>query len=140
MELTLNRIERTENSTIGELKINGIWECWILEDKDRGLRQDLPFKDAQKVYGKTCIPSGRYEVIISWSNRFKRQLPLLMKVPGYEGIRMHPGNSEADTLGCLLPGQTKSVDFVGASRAAFAVLFVKLQHAMDKEKVFISIT
>jgi hypothetical protein len=142
MELQLERDIRTPKSTTGKLAVDERFECFILEDVDRGLTQSMPLKEIQekKVYGKTAIPSGRYKVILTWSNRFKRTLPLLVNVPGYDGIRMHPGNSDVDTLGCLLPGVTRTKDFVSSSRVAFDKLFTKLKAADDKgEDIYITI-
>ena len=101
LALTLIRKIKTDKSTIGELFINGEFQCYILEDTDRGLYQDMPLQEllSKKIYGETAIPTGTYEVVISFSNRFKKYLPLLLNVPGYEGIRIHPGNYAKDTLG-----------------------------------------
>ena len=66
-------------------------------------------------------------------------LPLLLDVPAYEGIRIHPGNTDADTEGCLLPGKTKSADMVASSRLAFTALFEKIKAALQREKIFISV-
>ena len=142
MEIGLTRVTRTGNSTIGDLTVNGISECFILEDMDRGLKQSMALREilSKKIHGKTAIPAGRYEVAISFSNRFKKKLPLLLNVPGFEGIRIHPGNTANDSEGCLLTGKTKSTDFVGNSRAAFATLFAKIEAALKKEKVFITIS
>ena len=141
MELELTRTIRTARSTIGEMTINGVFECFILEDKDRGLVQTMPVSEliAKKIKAKTAIPAGRYEIVVSFSNRFKKMLPLLLNVPVYEGIRIHPGNTDEHTEGCLLPGKTKSPDFVGSSKAAFTVLFDKIKAALQKEKIFITI-
>ena len=130
MELKLVRSEFTEKSTIGELFVNNKFECFTLEDKVRAL----------KVMGVTAIPAGEYEVIISFSNRFQRPLPLLLKVPDFEGIRIHPGNTDKDTQGCILVGQTKGKDILGQSRGAFNALFEKLQAVTKKEKILIRIT
>jgi hypothetical protein len=130
MELKLVRSEFTEKSTIGELFVNNKFECFTLEDKVRPL----------KVMGVTAIPAGEYEVIISFSNRFQRPLPLLLKVPDFEGIRIHPGNTDKDTQGCILVGQIKGKDFLGQSRDAFNALFKKLQAVTKKEKILIRIT
>lgn len=121
MDLELKRKWFTPKSTIGELFVNGVFECFILEDRYR--------PGEPKVYGKTAIPSGRYEVKITPSPRFKRDLPLLLKVPGFEGVRIHPGNVPADTEGCLLPGKVRDTDRVLESRAAFEALFTKLKSA-----------
>lgn len=142
MELELIRKVRTAISTIGELSVDGIFECYILEDKDRGLKKEMAISELinKKIKTKTAIPEGRYEVVVSYSNRFKKLLPLLQNVPAFEGIRIHPGNKAEHTEGCLLPGKNKAVDFVSSSRLAFAALFEKIQEAMKKEKVFITIS
>ena len=92
-----------------------------------------------KVHGKTAIPTGRYKVIISYSNRFKKYLPEIVGVPGFLGIRIHSGNSAADTEGCPLVGTTKGIDFIGNSRKAFTPLMAKLKAAEKKEKIYITI-
>lgn len=141
MELTLKRTDKTEESTIGDLSCNGEFLCFILEDVDRGLTQEMTLEEIQsiKVYGKTAIPTGRYEIAITFSNKFQKYLPLLLSVKGYDGIRIHGGNTEIDTLGCLLPGQSKEPNKVLNSRKAFTQLFNKIKEASKKEKVFIEI-
>ncbi|MDT7604435.1 MAG: hypothetical protein QOF61_2432 [Acidobacteriota bacterium] len=129
MDLKLVRKTFTEQSTMGELSVNGKFECFTLEDKVR----------AVKIHGATAIPEGIYEVVVTFSNKFKKQLPLLNNVPNFDGIRIHSGNKPADTEGCILVGQTKSKDFVGGSRAAFDVLFPKIVAASKKEKIFIQV-
>jgi Family of unknown function (DUF5675) len=130
MELILKRLHKTANSTTGELAVNGKFECYTLEDIEREV----------KIKSKTAIPIGRYEVVITFSNRFKKPLPLLLKVPNFEGIRIHTGNTAKDTEGCILVGKTRSVDMIGNSRLAFESLFLKLVNAAKKEKIFITIT
>lgn len=141
MELSLIAVSKTAKSTISRLLIDLQFECFILEDVDRFLKQSMPLEEiaAKKVHGKTAIPEGRYEVIITMSNRFKRRLPLLVNVPGFEGIRIHPGNTAADTEGCLLPGTGRGLDTVTSSRTAFDGLFRKIDEALKTEKVFITI-
>lgn len=140
MKLTLKRKTFTETSTISELSIDGIFECFILEDKERGLNQSRPSEAVTlKQLGKTAIPYGTYEIAITYSNRFKQYLPLIMAVPAFEGIRIHSGNVAADTEGCLLPGLTMSIDAVQQSRKAFNALFAKLKAVEKKEKIWIEI-
>jgi hypothetical protein len=141
MELLLKRTTFTEESTIGELYVDGKFECYILEDKDRGLLSSMSLKEIQekKVYAKTAIPKGRYLVANTFSPRFEKYLPLVLNVPGYAGIRIHPGNYAKDTEGCLLPGVTKGKDFVGSSRIAFNNLFKKIRAAEKKEKINLTI-
>jgi hypothetical protein len=141
MELELTRSAKTNRTTIGELTINGVFECFVLEDRDRGLRQGMTTSElmALKIKTKTAIPTGRYEIVVSFSDRFQKMLPLLLDVPAFAGIRVHPGNTDADTEGCLLPGRTRSQDMVGSSRAVFAVLFDKIKSAIQREKIFITV-
>jgi hypothetical protein len=141
MELELLRTNRTNRSTIGALTVNGAFECFILEDKDRGLQQGMPISElmALKVKMRTAIPAGRYEIVISFSDRFQRMLPLLLNVPVFEGIRIHSGNTDEDTEGCLLPGRNKSPDMVTSSRRAFTALFDKIRSAIQREKIFITV-
>ena len=129
MELQIKRTDFSEESTIGELSVNGVFECYTLEDKVRPV----------KIAGRTAIPSGRYEVIINFSQRFQKQLPLLLNVPNYEGVRIHSGNTAANTEGCILVGETKTDNFVGESRWAFNRLFEKLKVAAETEKIFLEI-
>jgi len=141
MELELARSVKTNKSTIGELTINGVFECFILEDKDRGLRKDMPISElmVMKIKTRTAIPTGRYEIVVSFSDKFQKMLPLLLDVPAFAGIRIHPGNTDANTEGCLLPGKIKSPDMVGSSRVAFTALFDKIKAALQREKIFITI-
>lgn len=145
MELKLIRKIFTDKSTIGDLYIDGAYQCRILEDKDRKLYQSMPLLDINKskLYGVTAIPYGKYEVIISRSVRFSKIaghdvfLPELLNVPGFAGVRIHSGNRPEDSEGCLLTGVTYGVDVVNESRKAFNELFEKLKAV--KDKIFISI-
>lgn len=141
MELTLVRTQKTELSTISHLLIEDKHECFVIEDTDRGLTQDMPLEQIikQKIFGKTAIPSGRYQIKITFSVRFKRLLPELLKVPAYEGIRIHIGNYPRDTEGCLLPGVTPSKDCVLNSKTAFTNLYKKLLSVPKNEEIWITI-
>ena len=141
MELELKRSVKTNKSTIGELTVNGVFECFILEDKDRGLRKDMPISEliVMKIKTRTAIPTGRYEIVVSFSDKFQKMLPLLLDVPAFAGIRIHPGNTDANTEGCLLPGKTKSPDMIGSSRVAFTALFDKIKAALQREEIFITV-
>lgn len=118
MELTLKRIAKKDTYTIGKLYVDDEYFCDTLEDKDRGLTFDMPLEDIKKVkvYGQTAIPTGRYQVVMNMSTRFKKVMPLLLNVPGFDGIRIHSGNTAADTQGCILLGQNKVVGKVINSR------------------------
>jgi len=129
MKLELIREIFTDKSTVGRLSVNGVFSCYSLEDPVR----------EEKIAGQTAIPYGTYEVIINYSQRFKKPMPLLLNVPNFEGIRIHPGNVAADTAGCILVGQTKSEDFVGVSKLAFGLLLDDLKSAALIEKIHIEI-
>lgn len=129
MELKLIRETFTETSTIGKLFIGDVFHAFVLEDKVR----------EQKIKSVTAIPKGRYEIAITYSNRFKQLMPLLLNVPNFEGVRIHWGNYSTDSDGCLLVGTTKGVDMIGNSRLAYSKLLKLLQDAIKKEKIFITI-
>lgn len=135
MELELRRKWLTPKSTGGELFINGAFECFTLEDRFRPPPEP-------KVPKETCIPDGRYEVILNLSQRFGVEMPLLLLVPNFMGIRIHPGNTEKDTEGCILVGRQRDTDKLveGTSRAAYDVLFSKLKAAwVHGQKIFITV-
>ena len=94
LNLTVERSQFSATTTLGKLLINGAFFCHTLEDK---IRPGQP-----KVYGETAIPSGVYRVRLTMSQRFGRVTPQIMDVPDFDGIRMHGGNTPADTLGCPL--------------------------------------
>jgi hypothetical protein len=134
MELTLNRIFLGSSATIGELLINDKHLCDTLEDRVR--------PEGEKVYGKTAIPEGTYEVKLTHSPRFKKILPEILNVPNFSGIRIHTGNSSKDTEGCILVGtwDGEKEDWVGNSRIAFDKLMSLLEEATNnKEKVTITV-
>jgi len=135
MKLKVIRKEFTDLSTIGDLSINGVFECFTLEDKVRDFKAD----GSGKVYGKTAIPKGNYEVVLTYSNRFKQVMPLLLNVPYFEGIRIHPGNKNEDTHGCLLVGNDKSKDLISNSKVAYQKLLARIKAVSKFEKVFIEI-
>lgn len=128
MLITVKRLHKTNVSIIGELLVDGIFECFTLEDVERPV----------KIKGETAISKGTYKVIINRSNRFKRLLPLLIDVPDFEGVRIHSGNTNHNTEGCILVGQTRGKDYIGQSRKAFDKLFKKMQAAKNIKLTIIS--
>jgi Family of unknown function (DUF5675) len=137
MKLQVVRETFTPKSTIGKLYIGGRFFCYTLEDVDRDKNKDGDLNDAgeQKVYGETAIPRGTYKVTLTMSNRFKVVMPLLSNVAGFEGIRIHNGNTSEHTHGCILVGESKALDFIGGSKMAFA----KLMDILSKTKESITI-
>lgn len=142
MELNVRRIARKDGYTIGRLFINNEYFCDTLEDTDRGLKDTMQVNEilAKKVKAQTAIPTGKYDVILTFSPRFKRVLPLLLSVKGYEGVRVHAGNTNKDTEGCLLVGENKVKGQVLNSRATLEKLMsILLECEKRKEKVTILI-
>lgn len=122
MNLNLVRKVFTDNSTIGILYVDELFFCYTLEDTVRPV----------KIQNETAIPSGTYEVVLDWSDKFKRVMPHLLNVPNFSGVRIHGGNTKEDTAGCILVGGFKMTDFIGDSRVTFIKLFSRLEQATDK--------
>lgn len=127
MKLHLIRDVLTPGYTLGRLAINGVFNCYTCEDAVRQV-VGKPVEE-WKIPGKTAIPRGNYIIIVDFSKRFRRELPRLLDVPGFDGIRIHSGNIAADTDGCLLVGQKRTASGVSFSRMAFEALFEKIEGA-----------
>lgn len=143
MELRLERKYRNNNYCIDKLYIDGKYFSDVLEDPDRGLTDTMSLEEIKKIKikGNTCIPYGTYNITITYSPRFKKNLPLLNNVKGFDGIRIHSGNKPQDTEGCLLPGFNKVKGQVIDSRVTTDKLIAQIQQALNKgEKVTITIT
>ena len=148
MELLLERKWKRNGYTIGTLSIDGKrlgdgkHYCCTLEDTDRGLDSKMSLNKIMfmKQPHVTAIPTGRYQVTTTYSPRFGRNMPLLNNVPGYSGVRIHPGNTAADTDGCILVGENTAKGRVNNSRYWFDILLRKLNAAfMRGSDVFITI-
>lgn len=129
MKIKLYRLRETNNATIGMLYIDGVYFCDTLEDKIREV----------KIMHETCIDAGIYEVVINYSPRFKREMPLLINVPKFVGIRIHSGNTIANTSGCILLGRNDFNDRFVYSKEKFNEFYLKLQKALIKERCSIII-
>lgn len=116
--LVLTREPSLEGATLGALTVDGRHVCHTLEDEVR--------PPGVKVPGQTAIPSGRYRVVVTTSPRFKRRLPLLRDVPGFDGVRIHRGNTAQDTEGCILVGYARMQARIWASVAAERDLVARL--------------
>lgn len=129
MRLTLKRIANRKDYCIGKLYINGKYFCDTLEDVDRGLDDSMSEEEIRqiKIKGETAIPTGIYTVLLTYSPKYKKIMPLINNVKGYSGIRIHSGNSSKDTEGCLLVGKNTVVGRLTDSRNTFNALFKRLQ-------------
>ena len=109
MRLRLERRYLREDYTIGTLFMDGLYLCEAVEDKVRDLNHDGDLDDPGegKVYARTAIPYGRYELDLTMSPKFTRLLPLVKDVRHFDGIRIHRGNTAEDSAGCILPGENK---------------------------------
>jgi hypothetical protein len=136
MKIKLVREVFTEKSTEGTLYIDGVKECYVLEDKDRKLEASVC---PTKVYGETCIPRGNYQVIIDYSQHFKKEMPHLLNVPCFEGIRIHVGNRPEDTEGCLLLGAYEGSDIIYNSKVTFDAFLAKLVAGLTQGEVWLEV-
>lgn len=143
MELLLKRTAKKQNYTIGDLYIDGQWFSNTLEDTDRGLTQNMTEEEISKikVYGSTAIPTGKYKIDMNtvspkfknrpWAKQWNGKLPRLKSVPGYEGVLIHVGNTQKDTLGCILVGENKIKGQVINSTTTFNKLMELLTKGED---------
>ena len=132
MNLKLARKWFTEKSTTGILYVDDKFFCYTLEDVVRPAGEKVP--------GRTAIAWGTYPVVVTYSNRFQKPLPLIIGVPNFVGVRIHGGNKAEDTEGCILLGMTHSTDWVGSSQIAVHRLLDKLDDAYEaREQISIEI-
>ena len=138
MEIKVIRNILTSEYTVGKLYIDGVYTCDTIEDRYRIIKSK-----ADKVYGVTAIPCGTYPVILDYSSKYSKLMPHILDVPYFEGVRLHSGNSDEDSLGCLIVGEYMpgvAGGWVANSKIAYSKVFAKLKEASDKgERIFITI-
>lgn len=139
MQLILERKFHNENSTEGNLYINGKWFSHTIEDRTRAKPGE--WKKELKVYGKTAIPYGTYPVLVTWSTRFKRPMVGIFSVPDFEGIRIHWGSSELSSAGCVIISYKadNEHDKLINDKQATEDLIKIIEEAQKKEKIYIQI-
>ena len=142
MKLQLTRELSFDDRTIRKLYIDGKYFCDTLEDRERLFYNALNRLTGTKIFGKTAIPTGTYDVVLRYSGRFKKVLPALLDVPQFTGILIHTGNKPEDTEGCILVGtydhKTKTIA-AGTSTPAMKKLMAKLEPASKTGKISIFI-
>lgn len=132
MHIIIHRRWPKADYTISEVYIDGEKQHYnCLEDTDRGLTQQMSEAEIAsiKVKGQTAIPRGTYRCIHTYSPKYKRKMPLLDNVPGFEGIRIHAGNSNKDTEGCLIFGKNDRKGWVSNSKHYTGQLTDRLKEA-----------
>jgi hypothetical protein len=138
LNILLQRNKSANGATISTVYVDGKLFCFACEDEVREV-PGVPV-EKWKIKGITAIPTGRYKVIINMSYRFKKIMPLLLNVPGFDGIRIHPGNTSLDTDGCILPGMKAGRSSVSDSRRAYEKLFTVISETIKQDgDVFIEI-
>ena len=139
LQLSLNRFDITDGSTIGKLTIDGEFFCYTLEDRVREVQgQDVL---TWKIPGITAIPRGNYRILKTYSNRFERDMLQLSAVPGFHGIRIHSGNYAKNTEGCILVGLTAGDEVIYRSKEALRMIEDELFPVLERNvDVFIKIT
>lgn len=135
MKLTIDRKYKKENYTIGKLYINGEYFSDVIEDTDRDLTKDMSEDEIyeKKIYGKTAIPKGIYEIKMTYSPKFHNRqwakmtsgkVPQIMNVPCWSGVRIHPANEASELLGCIAPGKNTKKGMVTSSTHYYTVLVI----------------
>ena len=116
MDFVLKRIAKKKDYTIGHLYVKeDVIDEYSTGEKLTYLCDTLEpvWRDfahgAYKLKNGCAIPEGRYPIVITYSPKFKKYLPLLLNVPKFSGIRIHAGNTVKDTKGCILVGENKKV-------------------------------
>ena len=135
MKLTLKRRYTAQDYTIGSRLVDGVKFCDTLEDTDRGLKSSMTLQEikANKVKGKTAIPTGIYHVDMdtvsprlknkSYAKPYGGRVPRLQGVKGFDGVLIHPGNTADDTEGCIIVGRNTEVGKLTDSKATYCKLF-----------------
>lgn len=146
MKITLDRFSDDKLSTTGLFKINGVFECFTLEDQHQWVKK----------YGETRISGGRYKIVFNteptpMTMRYREKYDffkfhlMLVSVPRFKNVYIHIGNEEEDTDGCILVGDSAinkgtTEDFLGHSTQAYKRIYLKIKSALDRgEDVIITI-
>ena len=154
MKCEVKRIFNNSKYCISHVYVNGEYICDGIEDTDRMLDDSMSVQEIQskKVYAKTAIPTGTYQLLLnivspkySKKDYYKKfcngKLPRLVNVKGFDGILWHRGNTEEDSAGCLILGYNKVKGKVINSQEAFEKLYKRLSEANKKgEKITVTYT
>lgn len=152
MDILIKRRYKGTSYTIGSLFIDNVYECDTIEDIDRNISDSMNESEilSKKVYGRTAIPYGKYEVTLdvvspkfkgrTWAKFCNGKLPRILNVKGFDGILIHVGNTDKDSLGCIIVGENKVKGKVINSTVTFRNLYMKLYKAkLAGEKIYLTI-
>lgn len=142
LNLYVHRAWCKPNYTIGRFYLDGKLICNTLEDtcRDGGV----------KIPKETCIPTNgckingktaplRYPVLMTYSPKYGRIMPLIDRVPDFQGIRIHSGNDNTHTEGCLLLGENTQVGKVLNSKYWVEIVTNEIKKAIaEGKKVYIT--
>lgn len=143
MVIRIDRKWKKPTYTISNVYVNGErfddgkTYCNALEDADRGLTSDMTVDEIKrkKVYGETAIPRGEYLITMTYSPKYKRDMPLVNNVKGFDGIRLHSGNDRKDTCGCILFGKNDKVGWISNSRYWTGLIEEKIKKALERREI-----
>jgi hypothetical protein len=128
MRLAMSRFQFTETETISRFSIDGAPYCYALEPTVREIA-GMPV-ESWKVPGRTAMPCGLFHVTIDWSTRFRCLMPHVLNVPGFDGVRIHPGNTWHDTEACPCVGRNLEPHSVTGSWEVFPGLVARMQETL----------
>ena len=141
MEIRILRNRFFKERTVGQLYVDGELTCFTLEDTVREV-EGKPVEE-WKVQNETAIPYGRYKVTLENSQKFGPDTISLANVPGFKYIRMHTGNTEKDTEGCIIVGYKLTENNIikyGTTKPALLDLKARIKNVLDgKGSVWIEI-
>lgn len=121
MNIIVERAWKKDTYTIGKLIIDGKRICETIEDKDRGLTDNMSVDEIKKkkVYGETAIPAGTYTISMTvvspkfksraWAKKYGGIVPRILNVKGFDGVLLHPMNTAKDSYGCIGMGRNTAV-------------------------------
>lgn len=130
MRLKVIRDDETPERSLGKLYADDSYICETCEDADRHMEDG-----GEKVNGQTAIPRGLYKVVNSYSHRFRKILPEVIGVPGFSGVRIHGGNSAADTLGCILVGRVRTENGIANCAATVQRIIDMIDNAEEHGEI-----
>ena len=131
MQIKVIRSVFTDTTTLGQMLVNDSFFAYTLEDTNRNLNGDC----SKKVQNETCIDAGTYNVVVNHSAHFNKDLPQILNVPCFEGIRIHGGNTAKDTEGCILIGaKTNHIDWIGECGQKVLEIISLIRNAADNNE------